>query len=429
MIRARLIGALVAVAASCAACTSGMSPHAINSPHSTTPVVLTGRETSMLRSYGTSDTTFGLGLLSSICASSAGGSGGSGPANVAISPVSVASSLGLALLGARGDTAKVMAKTMHLPAASLARLVAGLRVRSALLASLQGPGVTFAQSNHVWADRALPTRRAYLKAVRTADQAGLTRLPLMSDPGQAAKTINAAIAADTHGHITHLISPEALGGQTGWVLTNALYLDAAWAQPFSPEATRKGPFATGPGHVTASYLNGGIFRFAHHAGFTAAALPYRGHRLAMIALMPAHERAAGDGCALPSPAELRSLESRLGTTKHKTSIALPKVKLSWSGSLNQPLTSLGMGMAFGPRADFTGISGQACCIGFVQHAATLEVAEKGTIASAATATGVSATALAAGGKLRFDRPYLMVLEDTRTGEPLMLAWVANPSGS
>jgi serpin B len=92
------------------------------------------------------------------------------------------------------------------------------------------------------------------------------------------------------------------------------------------------------------------------------------------------------------------------------------------------LTALGMGIAFTTGANFRGISPQACCIGFVQHAATLAVGEKGTVASAATAVGVVPTSgRAPESVLRFDRPYLLLIRDSRTGEPLMLAWVANPS--
>lgn len=91
------------------------------------------------------------------------------------------------------------------------------------------------------------------------------------------------------------------------------------------------------------------------------------------------------------------------------------------------LTSLGMGIAFSDRADVTGLSPQACRIGFVQHAATLAVAEKGTVASAATGVGMR---LSAGRiTLTFDRPYLLMLRDSLTGEPLMLGWVADPAAS
>ena len=85
---------------------------------------------------------------------------------------------------------------------------------------------------------------------------------------------------------------------------------------------------------------------------------------------------------------------------------------------------------FGHAADFSGLSRQACCIGLVEHASTLEVGEKGTVASAATAVGVQATAgHVFPPKVTFDRPYLMVVTDRATGEPLFMARVADPSGT
>ncbi|MGB6761861.1 serpin family protein, partial [Mycobacterium sp.] len=92
------------------------------------------------------------------------------------------------------------------------------------------------------------------------------------------------------------------------------------------------------------------------------------------------------------------------------------------------LTGLGMGVAFTSDADFAGLSPQACCIGVVEHAATLQVGEKGTVASAATAVGIAASAAQAGPPpVTFDRPYLMVVTDRTTGEPLFMARVADPT--
>jgi serine protease inhibitor len=76
------------------------------------------------------------------------------------------------------------------------------------------------------------------------------------------------------------------------------------------------------------------------------------------------------------------------------------------------------------------MSPSACCISLVEHAATLQVGEKGTVGSAATAVGNMA---AAGGgvigpQIVFNRPYLMLVTDTETGEPLFIARVADPGG-
>jgi serpin B len=112
----------------------------------------------------------------------------------------------------------------------------------------------------------------------------------------------------------------------------------------------------------------------------------------------------------------------------RTAVVLPRVSLSTRADLGHLLTTLGMGIAFTPSADFTGLSPQACCIGLVEHAATLRVGEKGTVASAATAVGIATTAgQARAAQVVFDRPYLLLVSDTATGEPLFLARVANPA--
>jgi len=92
------------------------------------------------------------------------------------------------------------------------------------------------------------------------------------------------------------------------------------------------------------------------------------------------------------------------------------------------LSELGMGGAFTTSANFTGLSPQACCIGLVEQAATLQVGEQGTVASAATAVGMEPTAARVPPpQVVFDRPYLMLVTASATGEPLLIARVANPS--
>jgi serine protease inhibitor len=153
----------------------------------------------------------------------------------------------------------------------------------------------------------------------------------------------------------------------------------------------------------------------------------------MTALLP--ESGSG-GCPALSAATLGSITSALtGRASYRPAgtsglvpIALPKVSLHSSASLDNLLASLGMGIAFTGDANFSGLSPSACCIGLVEHAATLAVAEKGTVASAATAVGLQPTAVSVPlGRIVFDRPYLLLVTATGTGEPLFLARVANPT--
>jgi len=187
-------------------------------------------------------------------------------ANLVLSPSSLASGLGMAYLGARGGTARAMASVLHLPAAGGQQLEAGLQARSAALRDLAGAGVTLNTSDQVWADPGLVTERSYLNAVATGYDAGVAQAPLLQHPEQARQEINQAIATATSGQIPQLLLPGSLNG-IGWVLTDALYMRAAWATPFDATLTSPGPFATAAGqHVTAQFMTGLQFRAVQAAG-------------------------------------------------------------------------------------------------------------------------------------------------------------------
>ena len=384
------------------------------------------------RPYGAADTAFGLNVLDAWCQASP-------QSNLVLSPSSLASGLGMAYLGARAGTARAMAAVLRQPAAGRGSPEAGLQARSAALRSLNGPGVTLKATDQVWADPTLKTRPSYLNAVATGYDAGVARVPLLSSPDHAIEQIDAATAAATAGHIPQLLAPGSLQ-DIGWVLTDALYMNAAWAAPFDVDQTSPAPFTTAAGHhVSVQFMHGGNFNAASAAGWTAVSLPYRGGKLAMVALLPP---ASSGNCTIPAASALTAMTSRLvaaGDPRPFTgeeagaltrSVALPRVNIAAKVSMKPLLTKLGMGVAFTSSADFTGLSPQACCIGLVEHAATLQVGEKGTVASAATAVGVAPTAaLAVPVPVVFDRPYLLLVTGQATGEPLFLARVANPAAS
>ena len=68
-------------------------------------------------------------------------------------------------------------------------------------------------------------------------------------------------------------------------------------------------------------------------------------------------------------------------------------------------------------------------LGKVEHAATLRVGAQGTVASAATAVVVLPSDAEATNAppIVFNRPYLLFVSATGSGEPLFLARVADPA--
>jgi serpin B len=426
--------------AAIAGCASASAPQP--SPPAPVPTAAEARGVAAIepaadpRPLAAADTAFGFDVLRAWCAQYPG-------QNLVFSPSTLASALGMAYLGAHGATAAAMARVLHLPTAGGTTLAAGLQARTDALGALGGPGVTLAPSDEVWADPSLPPLTSYLNAVATGYRAGLAKAPFLTDQAKAADEVNAAIAAATRGHIPHLVSPGMLS-DTGWVLTSALYMNAKWATPFDPNKTFKDDFRLGDGKtVLPFYLQGSGFPYARAGGWTAVGLPYQGGKLTMTALLPPAGTASASGsCALPSQAALTSLTAQLraggvGASSIQgagpAAVNLPKVSLSTggeTGDMKPVLQRLGMGMAFTAQADFTGLSKLAGNLKFVQQAATLQVAEKGTVAAAAAAVGVQpASAQVIPVTITFDRPYLMLVSATSTGEPLFLAEVANPAAS
>jgi serpin B len=114
-------------------------------------------------------------------------------------------------------------------------------------------------------------------------------------------------------------------------------------------------------------------------------------------------------------------------------IALPKFSFASRADLVKALSKVGMPTAFNAlAADFTGIvdpaeSGEpGLFIRHVIHQATIQVDEKGTIATAATAIlgetgGGPETRI-----FRVDRPFLFVIRDRDTGAFLFLGRVMDP---
>jgi serpin B len=368
--------------------------------------------------FGRADTAFGLDLLARL--NRQGGKDGPDH-NTVLSPTSLESGLGMAYLGAGGSTATGMATCLRLPATGPA-LDAGLRQRTRALRGLAGTGVTYASSDLVWADTGEPTSPAYLDRVATGYDAGVHRLAIGSEPERARRTINAAVDEQTRGHIPALLAPGTIDAGTGWVLTDAVYLKAAWAAPFQARDTEPGAFRTATGGtVTASFLHrGGSFGYAHAAGWTVVALPYAGNRLEMLALMPDTA-----GTRLDT-ATLGAVDAALAPTPLR--LGLPKVDLATSETLNDQLSAMGMATAFQPGvADFSGVSPRADHLSFVVHAATMAVGEQGTEASAGTGTGIETSAAYGGEQVSFDRPYLMLVRDRTTGETLFAAAVNDPT--
>ena len=355
-------------------------------------------------------------------------------ASTVFSPASVASALRMALCGARGETAAELARALHVDPAARPEDAAASGL-SLLPAGRNGGSAVFRAPNTVWVQSGLPLRAEFTGSLSRA-AAELAGADFAAAPEAARTEINRVIASQTEGKITGLLPPGAITTVTRLVLASAVYLKAAWAQPFPERATADAPFypdgpdrPDGPdgrglgvpmmrGTATRSYLRGD--------GYQAVLLPYRDVGLAMAVLLP-----DGPLTALRPKVAAAGLGGLLaGTASHQVTLSLPRFRLEAAFDLIPALERLGITEAFGGDADFGGItSAGPLQIGAVAHKAYIDVDERGT--EAAAATGVVIKTRAAVRPMQpvtmvVDRPFLFAIVDTSTSLPVFLGQVVRP---
>ena len=216
---------------------------------------------------------------------------------------------------------------------------------------------------------------------------------------------------------------------TRLVLASAVYLKAAWTQPFPANATADAPFYPDgqgrPGltlpmmHLTApqAYLRGD--------GYQAVLLPYRDIGLAMAVVLP-----DGPLSALRPKVAAAGLGGLLGgTARHQVTLSLPRFRLEAAFDLIPALRRLGVTEAFGDDADFSGITdAEPLRIGAVAHKAYIDVDEHGRRPRRPPRWLWRASQRRAPPPVTMvvDRPFLFAIIETVTGLPLFLGQVSHP---
>jgi serpin B len=350
---------------------------------------------------------FSLALFGRVCSPKS-------PSNLLLSPESAAQALGMLYAGAKGPTAVALGRLLRLPAWNPG-LVAALTRHTTALAMLR----QLAVSNHLFEQSGDRPAQRVLDDLRTAYHAGLWEVDFRNEPATTNR-INAVVARETHGLLPALFqTPLPLSTLT--VLTNALYLKARWFYPFA--GSRPAPFHTASGRVVQVPLMRSAFPAASYrqaGGWQSATLPYAGGRLAAVAMLPPANAAT---CAVPRLDQWTALTA--GTSTQPADVQLPQLHLSqtWD-NLQAPLAALGLPL----NGDYTGLGPGDSQVSEVVQQDTMDVTPAGTTAAAATGVAVGSSAVAGPTlTLTFNRPFLLMLEDTATHTPLFLALVTNPA--
>lgn len=357
-------------------------------------------------------------------------------ANLFISPVSLSQGLGLAFVGARGETRDEIGRVLGWQPGTSPGNVGQHNKR---LIDTGEPAIAIGIANALWLAEGLPVRREYLAEAQAAFGATPETLDFAAGPDAAAGRINGWVARQTEGRINEIVSASDFGEDTAAVLTNALHFKAKWSRPFTDTETRDFTRGDGTRVPITMMKQGGRFQYRETREGQAIALPYgKSGRFVMEIFLPR------DGATLRRwEREIRGTDFFAGEQggndrfvlsaepERDVRVVLPRFEARFEQGLKQALVAAGMPSAFDRgRADFSGIAvGPPLAIDEVAHATFLRVDEEGTEAAAVTSVRIVTTGARIEPRVPemiVDRPFLVTLRDRASGALLFFGRIADP---
>jgi len=341
--------------------------------------------------------------------------------NIFISPLSILLALAMTYNGAGGDTDAAMAEALRFSGFTVEALNRGFRD---LMASITGADntTTVSIANSIWYTQGYDVAAEFVETNRSYYGSEVGELDFRD--AAAVDTINAWIEDATAGKITNMIG--RIPPDVVMYLINAIYFKGEWTHRFSEDESRDEDFILETGgekKVPMMHMEE-EFRYARAAAYGMLRLPYGREKLVMYVLLPDE----GTGVdAVIGGLDSESWKSLKSQMEDKTAVlAMPRYRFEYGAkSLNGALSRMGMGMAFGPGADFSGIN-PGIFISEVLHKAVIEVNEKGSEAAAATAVSMEESAPPERIEFIVNRPFLFLIADDRTGSILFMGKVVDP---
>jgi serpin B len=347
------------------------------------------------------------------------------PGNKFFSPYSISTALAMTYAGARGNTAKEMAQTLHftLDDEGLHPAFGGL------IRKIQGAGkkrsYELAVANSLWGAKGLSLEPTFLRVTQTDYQAGFEVADFVRDPEEARRRINGWVEDQTNKKIEDLFPKGLIDANTRLVLVNAIYFKGDWATPFPKAATREEDFMIpgAPAFKVPMMNHTFVAKYMSNEDFQLAQFMYKDNEVSMVVILPRKK----DGLPeVEKKLSAKALEQALALVGvSRLQVTLPKFKMTEEFRLDSELRKLGMKEAFlQGAADFSGMTRQnSLFVSAVVHKAFVNIDEKGT--EAAAATGV-VMAKKAPPPFRVAHPFLFLLRHNSTGSILFLGRVVDP---
>lgn len=346
--------------------------------------------------------------------------------NIAISPVVVASSLGLVALGGKASTASQVKTILKAAKVKDEQLHSGL---SELLTEVSDPktrNVTWKIGSRLYGPSSVSFVDNFVKKSKkhyNCDQSKIS----FKDKKSALSSINEWAAKSTDGKLPEVTKD--VEKTDGAMIINAMFFKPHWDQQFHHKMVDKRGFMVSRSFTVSVQMmhRTGLYGYYDDSenAVTVLSMPLSQKKSSMVFLMPHHVEPLE---RLEKMLSRKQLDAWLGKLQESAvAVSLPKVSMEVSHDLQKHLQELGLTEAVDKsKADFSNMSGKKdLYLSSVFHAAALEWDTDGNEMD----TSIYASDKLRSPKLFYaDHPFVFFVKDQRTSSVLFIGRMVRPKG-
>ncbi|XP_005697362.1 PREDICTED: serpin B5 [Capra hircus] len=304
--------------------------------------------------------------------------------NILFSPICLSTSLSLAQVGAKGDTADEIGQVLHFENVKdvpfgFQTVTSDVNKLSSFYSLKLIKRLYVEKSLNLSTEFISSTKRPYAKEMETVD----FKDKLEETKGQ----INNSIKELTDGHFENILADNSVNDQTKILVVNAAYFVGKWMKKFPESETKECPFRINKTDTKPVQMMNmeATFCMGHIDGVNCKIieLPFQNKHLSMLILLP---KDVEDG-----PTGLEQVEKQLNSetllqwtnpsmmANAKVKLSIPKFKVEKMIDPKASLENLGLKNIFNEdTSDFSGMSEtKGVALSNVIHRVSLEITEDG----------------------------------------------------
>jgi len=349
--------------------------------------------------------------------------------NQFISSYSLFSMLNILLSGAHGITKEEMLKAANIdiPENQWFHYFETLNSQIVQFIDNNNSGFHFSFANSFWVQDGIDLNHDYKNNLEKTFGMNVQTVDFAQNSEEARQTINNWTSNMTNNHIEEILSTDSVTENSKIILVNAMYLKALWTKSFFHHDTTQSPFSLLNGDSVSVPLMHQIndFRYVEKNGTQALCMRYKDSDFGLVSFLPP----VGKFHEFESNLSNKTLDYFASDFEYKyLDLYYPKFEIDNSLiNLNEMLIEKGMATAFSSNADFSGVDDNMNLqLSQIVQKIYFKIDEEGTEAASGTAITIGETSVKEATRVKFDRPFIVMICHIPTRTVLFMGRVLNP---